>query len=69
MSIVHLLSIRVRLTLGLLAVDVVETLSLAEPIDLCASETGDHLFGELMRNWLARMEFLLDMIAAEQEGR
>ena len=54
--VVHRLGTVLGLTLGLLAVDVVGALGLAELVDLAASETGDELLGELVVNGLAYEE-------------
>ena len=51
--VVHRLGTVLGLTLGLLAVDVVGALGLAELVNLTTGETGDQLLGELVVNCLA----------------
>jgi hypothetical protein len=51
--IVQLLATVACLTLGALAVDVVGTTSLGEPVDLSSGETGEEFLGELVGDWLA----------------
>lgn len=51
--IIQLLSILLGVTLSLLAVDVVGTLGLGEPVDFGAGETGKQFLCELVRDGLA----------------
>ena len=51
--VVELLGILAGLALGLLAVDVVGTLGLGKTVDLTASETGEELLCEAVRDGLA----------------
>lgn len=57
--VVELLGVLLGLVLGLLSVDVVKTLGLAELVDLSASERGDELLGELVVDRLALLALSL----------
>lgn len=51
--IIQLLGILLRVSLGLLAVNVIRSLGLRETINFDAGETREELFGELVGYWLA----------------
>lgn len=55
--VVHVLSLFLGLMLGLLFVEEVFALGFGKTIDLGTGETGEHLFGQGMGDWLACCRF------------
>ena len=67
--IVESLSVLLGLVLGLLSVDVVKTLGLAELVDLSAGERGNELLGELVVDGLALLALsLLEGVHGSERG-
>ena len=67
--IVESLRVLLGLVLGLLSVDVVKTLGLAELVDLSAGERGNELLGELVVDGLALLALsLLEGVHGSERG-
>jgi hypothetical protein len=67
--IVESLSVLLGLVLGLLSVDVVETLGLTELVDLSTGERGNELLGELVVDRLALLALsLLEGVHGSERG-
>jgi hypothetical protein len=67
--LVEVLSVLLGLVLGLLSVDVVKTLGLAELVNLSAGEGGDELLGELVVDGLALLALsLLEGVHGSERG-
>ena len=67
--VVETLSVLLGLVLGLLSVDVVKTLGLAELVDLSASERSNKLLGELVVDRLALLALsLLEGVHGSERG-
>ena len=67
--LVEVLSVLLSLVLGLLSVDVVKTLGLAELVDLSAGERSEKLLGELVVDGLALLALsLLEGVHGSERG-